>query len=333
MLLTALLLIVGLVVLYYGAEFLVAGASKIALSFGVSPMIVGLTVVAFATSAPEFVVSLTATLQGTSDIAVGNVVGSNIANIALIVGVASAIFPMAVERSVFARDYPLMLLISFGMMGLAVAGRQFTAVDELLLLAVLVFFLGLCTREAVRQNREFRETGAWDVKKVERPNLGVQVGKVVLGIAGLVVGARLMVDSAVEIALSFGVSELVIGVSIIAIGTSLPELATSVVAALKKEPDISLGNIIGSNIFNVGFIIGGVSLVSPIPVSAQALAFDLPMVLLISLLLFPLMRRENKVTRADGILLLFVYVGYLVLTWALSTGLLTVPWLPSSSGA
>lgn len=333
MLLTVFLLIVGLVVLYYGAEFLVAGASTIALSFGVSPMIVGLTVVAFATSAPEFVVSLTATLQGTSDIAVGNVVGSNIANIALIVGVASAIFPMAVERSVFTRDYPLMMLISVAMLGLAVHQASFSWIDGAILIVLLGLFLGLCTREAVRQNREFRQTGAWDVKEIQRPNLGVQVGKVILGLAGLVVGAQLMVDSAVVIARGFGVSELVIGVSIIALGTSLPELATSVVAALKKEPDISLGNIIGSNIFNVGFIIGGVSMVSPIPVSDQAMRFDLPMVLLVSLLLFPLMRRHNKVTRADGILLLCVYVSYLVFTWALSTGLVTLPWLAQPAAA
>lgn len=327
MLLSFVWLIVGLVILYYGAEFLVAGASNIALSYGISPMIVGLTVVAFATSAPEFVVSLTAALAGSPKLALGNVVGSNVANIALIVGVASLIFPMAVERSVFVRDYPTMVFISVAAIGLGWWGGAVERGDGIVLLAILLVFLSACVSVAVKQNREFKQTGAMDAISPEQRRLGLQIGRCVVGLVGLVVGADLMVDNAVEIARSFEIDELVIGVSIVAIGTSLPELATSVVAALRKEADISLGNIIGSNVFNVGFILGGVSLIRPIPVDGQALHFDLPVMLLVSLLLFPLMRISMRVTRIDGALLTITYFAYLALTYLVSIGRVAVPGL------
>ncbi|MFT6398148.1 MAG: cation:H+ antiporter [Bradymonadia bacterium] len=307
-----LLLILGLVILYFGAEYLVAGASKIALSFGISPMIIGLTIVALATSAPEFVVSLLAAVRGSPDLAIGNVVGSNVANIALIVGASAILLPMAVERDVLRRDYPIMVVALFVAIGLAWSGSKIDRVDGLILLGILAFFLAACLRVALQQNRHFRATGQMRALDPADRKLGLQITKVVGGIIALVVGANLMVDNAVAIARHYEISELVIGATIVALGTSLPELATAIVAALRKEPDISLGNILGSNIFNTCFILGGVSMIQPIEVSEQALRLDMPVMGAIGLLLFPIMRLSYKVTRADGVLLLLAYAGYIV---------------------
>jgi cation:H+ antiporter len=310
MLLHVVYLILGLVILYFGAESLVSGASKIALAFGISPMIIGLTIVALATSAPEFVVSLLAAVRGSPDLAVGNVVGSNVANIGLIVGASALLLPMAVERDVLRRDYPIMVTALAAAIGLATWGARIDRVDGLLLLGILAFFLAACLRVAIRQNRHFRATGKMQAVDAESRKMGKQVAKVIGGVAALVVGATLMVDSAVEIARYYAISELVIGATIVALGTSLPELATAVVAALRKEPDISLGNILGSNIFNTCFILGGVSLIQPIEVSEQALRLDMPAMVLIGLLLFPIMRLNYRVTRANGVVLLIAYLSY-----------------------
>lgn len=321
MVLHVVLLIVGLAVLYFGAEWLVAGASRIALAFGVSPMIIGLTIVAFATSAPEFVVTLLSTLEGSPDLGFGNVVGSNVANLALIVGAACLVFPMGVERSVLRRDYPIMMVAMVIAALFALEGHRIGRIEAGVLLAILVAFLGVCVREALRQSAAYRATGKLRVGGPSGTELLVQAGKAVVGIIGLVVGAKLMVDNAVAIARAFDISELVIGVTIIAFGTSLPELATSLVAAFKKEPDISLGNIIGSNIFNTCFILGGVSMIRPLPVSEQAASFDLPASILIGLLMFPLMRMRNRIGRVDAALLLGSYITYVILTYRLSAGL------------
>ena len=314
MLLHVLLLILGLVILYFGAESLVSGASKIALAFGISPMIIGLTIVALATSAPEFVVSLLAAVNGSPDLALGNVVGSNVANIGLIVGASALLLPMAVERDVLRRDYPIMLTALASAIGLAYLGSRIDRIDGVLLLGILAFFLAACLRVAIRQNRHFRATGQMQAIDAEGRKMGKQVVKVIGGIAALVAGASLMVDAAVEIARFYSISELVIGATIVAFGTSLPELATAIVAALRKESDISLGNILGSNIFNTCFILGGVSLVHPIDVSHQALRLDLPAMGIVGLLLFPIMRMNYRVTRKDGVILLIAYVGYVIAT-------------------
>lgn len=322
MLFNVLLLIVGLAVLYFGAEWLVAGASRIALSFGVSPMIIGLTIVAFATSAPEFLVTLLATLQGSPDLGVGNVVGSNVANIALIVGASCLVFPITVERSVLSRDYPIMM----GAMLLAIVfgffQRDIARWEGGILLAILIGFLWLCLREALRQSAEFRQTGQYQVSKPQTKKIAMDAGRALAGLVGLVVGAKLMVDNAVEIARHFEVSELVIGVTVVAFGTSLPELATSLVAAFRKEPDMSLGNIIGSNIFNTCFILGGVSMIQPLQVSEQAANFDLPASALVGLLLFPLMRMGNRISRTDAAILLAAYGTFVTLSYWRSAGAL-----------
>jgi cation:H+ antiporter len=320
MLLEALLLVTGLVVLYFGAEWLVAGASKLALAFGISPLIIGLTIVAAATSAPEFVVSLMAALNGSPDIALGNVVGSNVANIALIVGAASVVLPMAVERSVLVRDYPFLLVSVVLMLGTAYTGGMINRPEGAVLVMLTLVFLAVCGRKAIAESRSYRATSARDPEATRASRLALHVVKIVVGLAGLVIGARLMVDNAVTIARFYGIPELVIGVTVVALGTSLPELATSLVAAFKKEADISLGNIIGSNIFNSGLILGGVGIVAPIDVSPEALRFDLPAMAFVSLLLFPLMRMHRKISRADGAILLTAYIGYIAFSVLFSTG-------------
>jgi len=331
MVLSVVWLVAGLVILYFGAEALVDGASRIALSFGVSPMIVGLTVVAFATSAPEFVVSLLATLRGTPDLAVGNVVGSNIANIALIVGATAIILPIVVERSVLRRDYPFMIAATALAIVLGWVGGAYSQTDALIFLLLLFAFLGACLRVALKQNKVFRDTAAMRaVTEPEKPpSRLVPLVKCVIGLVGLVVGAQLMVLGAVDIAQTFGISELVIGVTILAFGTSLPELATSIVAAVRKQADISLGNIIGSNIFNVGFILGGVGILSPIRVSEQAARFDLPVMGLIALVLYPIARFSGRVGRLSGAFLLSLYIGYIVSTYLISMGTIDIGLSPS----
>lgn len=335
MLIPILLLLFGLVILTVGADSMVEGASSIARRMGISPLIIGLTIVGFGTSAPEFVVSFfSAVLKDAPDIALGNVVGSNIANIGLILGVSALILPLTTDRGLLRRDVPTM----FALFAVATAAAILTGVIDraagAVLFAGLVGYLALCLRQANAQRRDAQASTAARIAAAEAageqdvaPESGSatkDVFRLLLGFTGLVIGAQLMVDNAVTIARSYGISELVIGVTIVAIGTSLPELATSAAAALKKETDISVGNIIGSNIFNTGFILGGVALFGPIPVAAQAQAFDIPYMGLTALLVLPMLLL-GRINRAGGALLLVSYALYLYLTWAISVGQVVLP--------
>ncbi|TVR01146.1 MAG: sodium:calcium antiporter [Deltaproteobacteria bacterium] len=313
-----LLFIVGLVLLVAGADHMIERAARLGTRLGVSRLVLGLTVLAFGTSAPEFVISLLAGLGGSPDLAVGNVVGSNIANVALVVGLTAIFLPLAVDRLARRRDIPYMLaglalLIVLGLDGI------FSRLDAILLLLYIGGFLALCTRQALRERRIQRETAALPAVDPDAASPLTDVLVLLSGLAALVVGAQLMVRAASDIARTIGVSELVIGVSIVAIGTSLPELATSVIAAVKKELDMSLGNILGSNIFNTGFVVGGVALVVPLPVDPQAVAFDMPVMLVISLLLIPLTLRGRAIGRGAGILLVSLFVAYLAGTFLFAT--------------
>lgn len=324
MIVSVLLLLIGLVILYYGAEYLVQGASSIALALGMAPLIVGLTVVAFGTSMPELVVSLLASLDGVSDIAIGNVVGSNIANIALIIGVSAVITPMVVDRGILVRDYWWMLLFSFGLWALAYFDpsrpAQISRIDATVILVPFGFYLYVCIRAALRYRKEVG-TQAVEVSDEVAQAMANPVPAwksmlfIVGGIVGLVVGAKLMVDNAIVIARHFDIPDSVIGVTIVAIGTSLPELATSVVAALKKEADISLGNIIGSNIFNIGLILGVVGLIKPMTIAPSALAFDFVAMMIVAAMVGPMMFFGRKIGRLSGAVLLLSYVSYLVMTY------------------
>ncbi|PLX89254.1 MAG: sodium:calcium antiporter [Desulfuromonas sp.] len=307
MLMSVLLFFAGLLLLYFGAEYMVSGSSRFALSFGIRPMIIGMTIVALATSMPEMMVSLTAVLKGTSDIAAGNIIGSNVANIGLILGAAALLAPMQVAKSTLRKDIPIMLAASLLLFMLALDGRLgFT--DGLILVAGLVLFLIYC----VVSSR--RETAAMSVDsqivRDERKHRSRDIALILIGIVGLGVGAELMVRSAIIIARSFGVSDLIIGMTVVALGTSLPELAASLMGAWRGEMDISVGNVIGSNIFNLFFVLGFCAMIRPIAIDPSTLRFELPIMLLFSFMLLPLIGRRMGLGRGEGGLLLAGYLAF-----------------------
>ncbi len=315
MLLTIGLFVLGLVLLSLGAKWLVEGSSGIALHFGIRPIIVGMTVVAFGTSMPEFVFNLAATLQGSNDLGLGNIVGSNIANIALVLGVSAIIHPIKIDKSLIKVEYPIILGITilFFLMALDGAIGQFDGIVLALVFAgFLVYMIKTSSNGSVEGLVELPEVDATETSSKKNILFAV------LGLVLLIVGARFMVDSAVEIARFFHVSELVIGLTIIAIGTSLPELAASVMSTIKKEADISLGNVLGSNIFNVLFVIGLLSIFLPTLSGGETtLTLHFPAMILVTLLLGPLLWLKNHISRLDGILFVSLYIVYLYLCYTM----------------
>jgi cation:H+ antiporter len=323
MLLNVLLLIVGLAVLYFGAEFMVKGASQLALAFGVSPLIVGLTVVAFGTSAPELVISTLAAISGSTGISVGNIVGSNICNVALILGVAALIAPLAIDPGSLRREYPFMVIVSAVFFALAYDGTLDFGDGAILFVGIIgyVAYNIYLARRHIRAGRQGTaesaegDDGSDDAKPDNSKNkkyILTQIAFLVAGLAGLTVGAQVMVDAAEAIAKAAGISEFIIGITIVALGTSLPELATSVVAAVRGESDISIGNVVGSNIFNILFVMGLVPMIRDIPVGAIALQVDFPVMLGVLVLAFPLLRHKYELGRVKGSILLVSYLVYVV---------------------
>lgn len=311
MLLTFGLLIAGLTLLTAGAEFFVRGSSSLAARLGVRPLVIGLTVAAFGTSAPELFVSVKSALAGYPGITVGNVIGSNIANVALILGISALITPLSVHLKVIRRDTPFMLLIST-IACVMLWNRDIARIEAVVLL--LLFFCYL-TATAVLSLRE-RTTEARSGQDLAR------YGKIPLlllyiagGLLALLYGANLAVDTGAEIARFFGVNETVIGISIVAVGTSLPELAASVMAALKKEADIAIGNIVGSNVFNIGLVLGTAGAICPFSVP-DLRAIDIGIMLFLSALLFPFLRTGFTLNRIEGAILLLTYAAYMVFLWA-----------------
>ena len=319
MALNALFCVFGFVMLYYGAEWLVKGSSSLAKSLGVTPVVIGLTVVAFGTSAPELVVSVVSSIQGKSMIAIGNAVGSNICNIALVLG-ASAIFrPITCHASVVKRDIPIMIGISLYLLVLSfnsTIGRfeGATLFGGLILYTFFNYYnarkesVSGTNKEAIMPQPDLEEVGFIASRGKQLLFIGV-------GICGVVLGAQLVVDSAVKIMTVLGVSEKFIGLTIVAFGTSLPELATSVVAAIKRQMDISIGNLVGSNVFNILGVVGAASLIRPIPIPGgffqSGLLIDYLVMIFISTLPWFMMRKSYTVTRKDGLILLFCYLGFL----------------------
>jgi cation:H+ antiporter len=312
------LFIIGLIIIYYGAEFLVKGASGLARSLGMSPMVIGLTVVAFGTSTPEIFVSVVSSLKGKSMIAVGNVIGSNICNIALVLGLSALFMPIAGNLSVIRRDIPIMLGVSLYLLVISynsVIGRQ-EGITLLAGILLYTFFNYYITR---REIKKLLGKANISPSKIDPKKTGSrlwQTGQVLLGIAGVVAGAELMIDAAIKIMSMLGVSEKFIGLTIVAFGTSLPELATSVVAAWKKEMDISLGNLVGSNVFNILCVLGLASVVKPIFIPGgfiqSGLIFDYLVMIFISFLPWLMMRVRYKITRLHGMFLLSFYAAYVV---------------------
>ena len=319
MLIHYVLLIVGFVLLYYGAEWLVKGSSNFARSLGVTPLVIGLTVVAFGTSAPELVVSFVASIQNKSMIAVGNVVGSNICNIALVLGLTALLMPITSNQSVVRRDIPLMLAISLFLLLISL-NSIISRFEGVILFAGVILYTIYNYMISKKENAVLSEGGLSEAE-AELADIGIiesrtkQILLIVVGIAGVVVGAQVMIDSAEVVMRQFGVSEKFIGLTIVAFGTSLPELATSVVAALRKEMDISIGNLIGSNVFNILSVIGAASMVRPIPIPGgffeSGLIIDYCVMLGVSILTWVMMLKSFTVTRKGGFILLCSYIGYL----------------------
>lgn len=305
----ALLILLGFVLLYYGAEFLVKGASSLAASLGVPPLVIGLTVVAFGTSMPELLVSLSAGLSGKGDIAIGNAVGSNIFNIALILGLAAVFNPLKVKMQLIKFDVPVMIVASVGLLWI-LRDKVIDRAEGILLFALFLGYIGYTLYMALRtkqSSEEYEEEFSAD-KSVK--GFIIQGIMIVGGLGLLVGGSKALVMGAVDLAKLFGVSEAIIGLTIVAAGTSLPELATSVIAACKKEADISIGNIVGSNIFNILCILGASSMITPL--QAQGItALDIYVMAGLSVITLPLMWTGFTITRKEGTLLLALYGGYL----------------------
>jgi len=301
------LLAVGLVILLIGGKYLVDGASAIAGKLGLSPGLIGLTVVSFGTSAPELLVSITAALKGASDIALGNVIGSNISNITLVLGISAIVFPIALPRSVIKLDYAFTLVVSILFFILALNGI-ISLVDGLILLVLLVL-INLYFFKSIARIED--DPDDIDLQKLKSTPYYLTVIFILGGIAGLYWGSEMFVENAIVIAQQFGISDRVIGVTVIAIGTSLPELATSLLAALKKQTDIALGNILGSNLMNILAIIGVTAVVKPILVSPVFLTNDFIWMLGFTLILLPMIITKLRISRWEGGVLLLGYLLYL----------------------
>lgn len=310
-------LIAGLVLLTLGAEVLVRGASRLASRFGISPLIIGLTVVAFGTSAPEMAVSAQAAWNNSGDIAIGNVLGSNIFNVLGILGLTALIAPLLVSKQLVRFDLPVMICASLLTLALA-WDQQLDRTDGAVLFAGILIYTAYLIFKA-RQERP----AAVEMDTTEPPSHPLKsLLQVLGGLVLLVLGAQGLVEGATELARALGLSELVIGLTIVAVGTSLPELATSAVAALRGERDIAVGNIVGSNIFNLFAVLGLASLVSPtaINVSPNALAFDFPVMIGVALACFPVFFTGYRISRWEGLVFLAYYLAYVAYLVLFSTG-------------
>ena len=312
---TIVLLVAGFVVLVVGGEVLVRGASTLAAAVGISPLVVGLTVVSFATSAPELAVTLQASIAGSPGLAVGNVVGSNVVNILLVLGVAGLILPLVVRGAVVRRDVPVMIAMSLLFWLMSLDGAVSTA-DGAVLVALLVTYVVVMvvrSRRGSRAETKLAAAGVPDVPEDGRTKrLVIAAFMVAAGVALLILGARWLVSSATDIASSLGLSETVIGLTIVAIGTSLPELATSVIAAIKGDVEMAVGNAIGSNIFNIGAVMGLTAVVAGggVPVDTGAVGFDLPVMVAVAFAILPIAFTGFVVSRWEAALFVVYYAAY-----------------------
>jgi cation:H+ antiporter len=310
------LLIVGFIVLIYGANFLVNGASSLAKRFNISELAIGLTVVAFGTSTPELIVSAISSMQGHNEVAFGNVIGSNIFNLYMILGAAGVIYPIVVQSSTVWKEIPYSLLAIVMLFVLVndvwLFNKDVNILSQIDGLILLLFFVAFIWYVFVSIKNDPAATES-PIKIYGMPKT---ITLIIVGLAGLILGGKLVVDNAIEIAQSFGVSEKLIGLTIVAAGTSLPELATSIVAALKNRSDIAIGNVVGSNIFNIFLILSICSLIKPIPYNA-AMNTDIYMIVAGTALVFIAMfaGKARKLDRWEAVILLlayFAYVGYLI---------------------
>lgn len=310
----ALMFLAGLAILTVGADVLVRGASRLALTFGISPLVVGLTVVAFGTSAPEMAVSADAALSGSADLALGNVVGSNICNVLLILGVSALITPLLVAEQVIRQEIPIMIGASLLLVVLALDG-SIGRLEAVFLVGLVVAYTIFLVRQSRRAGQATQEEFADEMPDTNSKwdaHWSVQVLLIVVGLGMLVLGADWLVDAAVAVARAFGVSDLVIGLTVVAVGTSMPEIATSLVAAFKGEKDIAVGNVVGSNVFNIFAVLGVAGLLSSdgLPVSQVARNFDLWVMLAVAFACLPIAMTGREIARWEGGLFLAYYAAY-----------------------
>ncbi|MBG59693.1 MAG: sodium:calcium antiporter [Peredibacter sp.] len=306
------LALAGLILLIIGGETVVKSSSRLAESFGVSPLVIGLTVVAFGTSAPELGVSLMATLEGSADLAVTNVVGSNIFNLAFILGVCALVAPLVVHLQLLKWDIPIAILATF-ILTLMCLDDVITKVESVGLVLSLIFYTVWLVRSSVKESKDF------DVKLSTTKDLARSVksriymfGLFSVGIAILVFGSKILVQGASDLALRAGVPESIIGLTLVAAGTSFPELISSIMATIRGNTDIAIGNVIGSNIFNILFILGSSTFFSEngLSISENVGNYDLPVLLTLSVISFPLLLSGKKIVRWEGAFLLLFYIGY-----------------------
>lgn len=302
-------MVLGLAALVGGGEGLVRGASTLAQRLGIPKLVIGLTVVAFGTSAPELGVSILAALKGNADIAVSNVIGSNIFNTLMVLGLPALIRPLFLSLSVLKREVPMLLITSILVIGMAVFGSQIARGEAFLLCLGLVAFLGYtCWNSQVSGGPSIAD----EVDEIQPMPLGLACGWVGGGLVLLLIGARGVVEGAAGVASTLGVSQTVIGLTIIAVGTSLPELMTSTMAAYKGEGDLAIGNVIGSNLFNLLGILGISGLIVPLQVDPQLVRFDFPWMVCSGLLLLPLGLTQKRISRLEGGILILLYGIYLI---------------------
>lgn len=307
------ILVIGFVLLIKGADLFVDGASSIAKSLKIPSLIIGLTIVAFGTSAPEAAVSITGAFAGANDITVGNVIGSNLFNLLVVVGVASFISPLNVKRSIIAKEFPFAIMGAFVLIVLGYDSRYhnypdnvLTRADGIMLLVLLAIFMYYLIELALTS----RKNGVEEEEEIKVYSMPKSIGLCLIGVIGIVLGGDWVVDAASDIALTFGMSQSMVGLTIVAVGTSLPELVTSIVAARKGESDIALGNVIGSNIFNIFFVLGISSFIHEITINT-AVFFDMFIMLAASFITYGFAASKRKINKPEGAFLVLLYVVYM----------------------
>lgn len=312
---TIFLFIAGLIVLIVGADLLVRGASRLAAAFGVSPLVIGLTIVAIGTASPEIAVSLRAAVNGQGDLTLGNVLGSNIFNILFILGITAVFAPIVIAEQLIRKDAPILLGVSLLAFGLAFDGNM-GLFDGIILLSCVAGYTFFAIRQSRLESSEVQNEYAQEFAEKESRTLDnrlTNISFILAGLSLLVLGSGWLVDSAVIVARILGVSELVIGLTIIAVGTSLPEVATSIIAVLKRESDIAVGNAVGSNIFNLLGVLGLGALIAPdgIPVTGRVLQFDFLVMVFVALVTLPIFYIDSRISRLEGALLFGYYISYI----------------------
>jgi cation:H+ antiporter len=317
--------ILGLGILYLGADWLIEGASELAKKLGIRSLIIGLTIVALGTSLPEFLLNLFAVAAEEDGLAIGNIVGSNIANIALILGISAMVMPLSVDGAVLKKEYPIMLAAT-GLFYLLVLDGVISRLDGAILVSGLIAFLVFVIRDASTGEDQTDVTveapapeeapfaARSGIKKwLDHERLGpaMRILLIIAGMGALAIGARLMVQSAITMAAMLNINPVIVGLSIVAIGTSLPELAASLMASVRQESDLSVGNILGSNLLNILFVVGVVALIEPMQVDSETLNFHMPVMIAFSLLLWPLTRRHQRLGRPGAFIFLCCFLGYM----------------------